>query len=293
MTDRRPVNSVNTDELEQIVRMRRSEERAAKLRKMAARGRPVGPRLSEATSAAMPSAPPAPVRRRKTLWDYVLLLIEVGAIAGLLYVLVSQFTTLQNIRALNAEVVEAIALPTLTPTALIVTRFLPSGHTPPTSPGGAQPYEASLPESIRYVVQPSLPVIIPTPGPEQPQRMVIQAIGVDAPVVQGVEWDQLKKGVGQVIGTALPGQIGNSVYTAHNDIYGEIFRDLDQLKPGDEVIVYTASEQFRYIVREWRIVEPTEVSVMNPTSSPTLTLISCYPYLVDTQRIVVFADLDT
>ncbi len=143
------------------------------------------------------------------------------------------------------------------------------------------------------MVQPSLPVIIPTPGPEQPQRMVIQAIGVDAPVVQGVEWDQLKKGVGQVIGSALPGQIGNGVYTAHNDIYGEIFRDLDQLKPGDEVIVYTASGQFRYIVREWRIVEPTEVSVMNPTSSPTITLISCYPYLVYTQRIVVFADLDT
>jgi hypothetical protein len=70
MTDRRPVDSVNTDELEQIARMRRSEERAAKLRKMAARGRLVGPRISEATSAAAPSAPPAPVRRRKTLWDY-------------------------------------------------------------------------------------------------------------------------------------------------------------------------------------------------------------------------------
>jgi sortase A len=68
---------------------------------------------------------------------------------------------------------------------------------------------------------------------------------------------------------------------------------LDQLQPGDEVLVYTATEQFRYVVREWRIVEPTEVSVMNPTATPTITLISCYPYQVDTQRIAVFADLVT
>jgi len=223
----------------------------------------------------------------------LLLLIELSVVAGLVFVLVSQAGALQSIQNTNAEFAEALALPTLTPTAIISAAFLPDGHTPPTSPGGAQPYEASLPENIRFAVEPSPPVILPTPAPEHPRRLSIPALDVDAPVVQGVAWEQLKKGVGQVPGTALPGQIGNSVYAAHNDIYGELFRHLDQLQPGDEVLVYTAAEQFRCVVREWRIVEPTEVSVMNPTPTPTITLISCYPYLMDTQRIVVFADLAT
>ncbi|HEY4579776.1 MAG TPA: class D sortase, partial [Candidatus Acidoferrales bacterium] len=169
--------------------------------------------------------------------------------------------------------------------------FLPDGHTPPNSPGGAQPYEASLPEGLRYLITPAPPPPLPTESPQQPRRMIIPSINVDAPVVQGVGWEQLKKGVGQVPGSALPGEVGNSVYGAHNDTYGETFRNLDQLRPGDDILVFTASQQFRYVVREWRIVEPTEVSVMDPTPTPTVTLISCYPYLVDTQRIIVFADL--
>jgi sortase A len=81
------------------------------------------------------------------------------------------------------------------------------------------------------------------------------------------------------------------VVSAHNDIFGEIFRDLDRLQPGDEISVYTQVEKFTYVITGTRIVEPTEVSVMNPTVGSTLTLVSCYPYLVDTQRIVVFAEL--
>jgi sortase A len=121
--------------------------------------------------------------------------------------------------------------------------------------------------------------------------MIISAINIDAPVVQGDSWEQLKKGIAQHIGTGDPGQSGNMVVSAHNDIFGELFRELDRLKPGDEVQVFTASQKFTYRVTGTRLVQPTEVSVMNPTVSPTLTLISCYPYLVDTQRIIVFAEL--
>jgi sortase A len=215
----------------------------------------------------------------------LLFIIEIGVVAGLVYVLMNGATVL---RTLNRKVAVALFLPTLSPlppTPLITPLFLPDSHTPPTSLGGAQPYEASLPEDIRFLITPA-PVafvsVLPTPAPDQPRRMMIPAINVDAPVVQGVEWEQLKKGVGQVPGTALPGEIGNSVYAAHNDIYGELFRHLDQLQPGDEIRVFTASEEFRYVIREWRIVEPTAVSVMEPTPTPTITLISCYPYLVDT-----------
>ncbi len=79
--------------------------------------------------------------------------------------------------------------------------------------------------------------------------------------------------------------------SAHNDIFGELFRDLDQLKPGDEIVVSTATRDYVYRVTGMRIVQPTEVDVMADTSKATITLISCYPYLVDNQRIVVFGEL--
>jgi sortase A len=94
-----------------------------------------------------------------------------------------------------------------------------------------------------------------------------------------------------VIGTANPGQNGNMVLAAHNDIFGELFRHLDQLKPGDEFTVYTNQRAYTYLITGWKIVEPTQVEVMDPTPNTTATLISCYPYLVDNMRIVVTARL--
>jgi sortase A len=81
------------------------------------------------------------------------------------------------------------------------------------------------------------------------------------------------------------------VLTGHDDIYGEVFKDLDKLEEGDEIIIYSANNTFIYVVRETQIVEPTDVEVMEPTSEATLTLISCYPYRIDNKRIVVFAEL--
>ena len=79
--------------------------------------------------------------------------------------------------------------------------------------------------------------------------------------------------------------------SAHNDIYGDLFRHLDDLEPGDQIIISTFSQRYTYTVREYQILRPSDVWVMDPTHNPTATLISCYPYQVDTQRIVVFADL--
>jgi sortase A len=109
--------------------------------------------------------------------------------------------------------------------------------------------------------------------------------------VQGDGWEQLKKGVAQHLGTANPGEKGNMVLSGHNDTYGEVFRYLDRLKPGDQVIVFTITQKYIYIVEGWTLVNPDQVEVMDPTRDETLTLISCYPYLVDTQRIVVKARL--
>jgi len=133
----------------------------------------------------------------------------------------------------------------------------------------------------------------PTQGPEHARRVIVPAIGVDAPVVEGDDWEALKKGAGHHVGSANPGERGNAVISAHNDIYGEIFRRLPELSIGDEIIVQTVSTSYTYVVEQTRIVDPTEVSVMDATSTPVLTLISCYPYRVDTHRIVVMASLVT
>ena len=233
------------------------------------------------------AAPPAAPPKRRPL-DVFLLLIELAAVVGLVFILFNGVSLMQT---LNQEVASALVQPTPTATPLVVAVVLPSGHTPPTDPGGARPNDAEIPDHLRPLVQSLANLPVPTPGPEQAVRIQIPALNVDAPVVQGDGWEQLKKGVGQHIGSANPGERGNVVLSAHNDIFGELFRYLDRLKPGDEVILYTNQRAYRYVVTRTRIVEPTEVSVMASTSRPVVTLISCYPYLVDTQRIVVTAEL--
>ena len=239
---------------------------------------------SSALETGEETSRPSIRKRYGPMLDGLLLLLEVGSVVGLIVLL---FVGLGVLRSLNEESAQAQVLPTLTPTPLIVAVVLPSGHTPPNSTGGARPNEGEIPEHLKPLVQSLASVPVPTPGPEQASQVQIPAINVYAPVVQGDGWEQLKKGVAQHIGSATPGEKGNIVLTAHNDVFGEIFRYLDQLKPGDEIVVYTSQQTYTYIVSAIDIVEPTDVDVMAPTSNATITLISCYPYLVDNKRIVV------
>jgi sortase A len=226
----------------------------------------------------------------KRILDRFLLLVEISAVIGLLFVLFNGFSLLRD---LNSEVASALKQPTLTPTPIIEAVVLPSGHTPPNSPGGVQPNDAEIPEHLRPLVQSLANIPLPTPGPEQAVRIQIPAINIDAPIVQGDGWEQLKKGVGQHVGTPDPGQKGNLVLSAHNDVFGEIFRDLDHLKAGDKVVLYTNLRTYTYVVKSTQIVAPTQVDIMAPTSNATVTLISCYPYMVDNKRIAVSAELQT
>jgi sortase A len=246
---------------------------------------PTGPVVDTVEQVA---ATDSPRRRRRGFADRLLLSVEILAVVGLVGVLLNGFGLL---RTLNEEVAAALRPETPTPTPLVMAVVLPSGHTPPDAQGNTRPNEAEIPEHLRPMVQSLANIPVPTPAPDQAVRLQIPRLNVDAPVVQGDGWEQLKKGIGQHIGSANPGQEGNVVLTAHNDVYGELFRYLDQLQPGDNVIVYTQQRQHVYVVDRTVIVEPTAVEVMASTGSPTVTLISCYPYLVDKQRIVVFARL--
>lgn len=301
--DRRTAEELSIAELEALLARKRRQARQERIRKFQRSGRalelpgqpPTGGSEEPPEIEPDPSGPdePAvvyqePLSRR--ILNRLLLAVEIAAVAALGIILVSSFDVLQD---LNREVAEALGVSTSTPTPVITAVVLPSGHTPPTSPGGAQPNEAEIPEHLRPLVQSAGPVEIPTAAPGQARSIHIPELwNAPAPVVQGDGWEQLKKGVGQHLGTANPGQAGNIVLSAHNDIFGELFRHLDRLQPGDEIVLSTSAREFSYRVTGMRIVEPTEVSVMEPTDKPTVTLISCYPYLVDNQRIVVFAELD-
>lgn len=217
-----------------------------------------------------------------------LFFVELLAFFGFAIAILSGFRTLQT---LNQESALAFELPDLTATPLIQAVVIPSGHTPPISPGGTQPNDAEIPPHLRPLVQAYYNIPVPTQAPENGIRIRIPAINIDAPIVQGDGWEQLKKGVAQRLGTANPGRKGNMVLSGHNDVYGEVFRYLDRLKPGDEITVYTQQRSYSYIVTGWELVEPTRVDVMDSTPNATITLISCYPYLIDTQRIIVKGQL--
>ena len=272
-----------------------------------------GPRFFPLKSERAATASPS---KKRSLRDNILLAFEIGAVVGLVAVL---FVSYLNLRELNQEVTAArdlsrsqIALSQVIipqqssvskPAAAQLQTFnqaqsnpifdigrLPGGHTPPTAAGGAAP---DIPAHLQNWVQPSPPsaIAIPKQQAAQATRIVIPRLNIDAPVINGVSWEDLKKGVGHLPNSAQPGQRGNLYLAAHNDIFGEIFRHLDDLEPGDEYHIYAGEAKYTYVVREKRIIDPTEVSVMLPTTEPVATLQTCYPYLIDTHRIVVIGDL--
>lgn len=90
------------------------------------------------------------------------------------------------------------------------------------------------------------------------------------------------------------GQPGLSMVYGHDDIYGNIFRYLGQMKPGDAIKVAVGSHHYTYVVKTVSIVTPTDVAMLNlPRATPTLALISCTPYWVDTHRVVVIAQMQS
>jgi sortase A len=297
MSRHQAVDKLSVEEIRRILAEKRKAERQVRLEHFRRTGRLVTVEPAPPTSQPVDSLRTRPLdeinaqhppRKESKGVNRILLVVEVLAVLGLGFILLNGFSLLKD---LNREVAAAMRQPSVTPTPLITAVVLPSGHTPPNSPGGAQPNEAEIPEHLRPLVQSLANLPVPTLAPENAVRIQIPAINVDAPVVLGDGWEQLKKGVGQRLGSPNPGLSGNLVLSAHNDIFGEIFRELERLKPGDQVIISTSMRAYTYVISSTQIVEPTQVDVLAPTERPTLTLISCYPYLVDNQRIVVFADL--
>jgi len=170
-------------------------------------------------------------------------------------------------------------------------------------PSPAQPFptpQGSPPEALP-TVDPGLP----------PDRLVIPAIGLETNVVpigfetlqfEGEIYDQWLapdyRAAGwhrTSVGLGVP---GNTVLNGHHNIRGEVFRDLYRLQVGDQLLLYSGSEEFEYVVVFTAILEernqPLDVRLANaewikPTKDERVTLITCWPYESNTHRVVVVA----
>ena len=120
--------------------------------------------------------------------------------------------------------------------------------------------------------------------------MRIPRLEIEVPVFAGTTDLILNRGVGQIEGTALPGEVGNIGIAGHRDGF---FRPLKDIALGDAIILETASETTTFIVEDLHIVDPSDVWVLTPTDTPAITLVTCYPfYFIGSapQRFIVRAN---
>jgi len=128
----------------------------------------------------------------------------------------------------------------------------------------------------------------------------VRRLGIEVPVLEGTSDAILNRGVGHIPGTALPGQPGNLAISGHRDGF---FRPLKDVVAGDIIELQRPVQSGqpsgeaqidRYVVRNIKIVFPSDTSVLNKTTDSTLTLVTCYPfYFVGAapQRFIVQASL--
>ncbi len=125
---------------------------------------------------------------------------------------------------------------------------------------------------------PSLP---PSAGMPPPQpgdtfaKLIIPRLDAELYVVEGDDHADLRRGPGHITGTALPGSAGNCIIAGHRDTH---FRVLKDIKDGDDIILETLSGQYLYRVHLTRIIPTTDTAVLEPTETPQLSLITCYPF---------------
>ncbi|SFN60919.1 sortase A [Pseudobutyrivibrio sp. UC1225] len=119
----------------------------------------------------------------------------------------------------------------------------------------------------------------------------IPSIESENPVREGISKGVLADSLGHEPGTAYIGEKGNCVIAGHrNYTFGKFFNRLDEVQVGDEIYVDTKTGTRKYIVKEIKVVEPEDVSVLESTDEEQLTLYTCTPIYVATHRLVIIAD---
>ncbi len=142
---------------------------------------------------------------------------------------------------------------------------------------------------------PVAPQVAPTiadPPLSSPVGIIrIPKINLAMTIVEGTGEAQLQMGPGHYPTTPLPGEAGNAAIAGHRTTYLHPFYSLDALVPGDVILITTLQGTFLYRVIGSQVVLPTDVSVVDPTPTPQLTLTTCNPRYSASQRLVVHAQL--
>jgi sortase A len=106
-------------------------------------------------------------------------------------------------------------------------------------------------------------------------QIEIRSIGLTAMIEQGDNGRTLRRAVGHIPGTALPGQQGNVVIAGHRDTF---FRPLRNIHKGDEITLTTLNGSYRYRVDFTEVVESQDTEVLDASPDSILTLVTCYPF---------------
>lgn len=103
----------------------------------------------------------------------------------------------------------------------------------------------------------------------------IPSVKIEAPVLKGTDEWTLDRGIGHIDDTALPGEAGNIGLAGHRDGF---FRRLKDVKVGDQIELQATTATAKYRVERMWIVQPEDVTVLDPTPESALTLVTCYPF---------------
>ncbi len=252
---------------------------------------------------------PSEFWKRVASWG--LLALEIVAVLALGYVLFRGFTGLEEIRdntdqtqqelsaAQSARSSTSTPVPDISPYQLVI----PGGHVyDPSNPSFNRDEleqvlnQNNIPRNQRSALVQRAQVrnisYDTPPRPSDPVLIDIPSIGLNRSTIdKGADWATLQAGLGWFQNGADLSSGGNIVIIGHNDIYGELFRELPSLEPGDEITLQDSSgREYTYRVTFEQQVEPDAVQVLDRNSGADLTLITCYPYRVNTHRWIVYAE---
>lgn len=143
-----------------------------------------------------------------------------------------------------------------------------------------KPETAESPKPAEPTIGPPIerpgPTAVPAPGPQAViGRLDIPRLKLSVMVRQGADESTLRRAVGHIPGTALPGSIGNIGLAGHRDTF---FRPLRNIREQDVIELETTAGIYRYVVTSTQIVTPRDVSVLKASGGETLTLVTCYPF---------------
>ncbi len=254
-----------------------------------------------------------PIRPEKTRRPLTLTELAVLGLSGAIVLALVFLGYALAYRLTTGPGMEAPTLVAGGPAVTLVPTFTPTATPTPTAPATAGPAAASPPAPTAVPLPSAGPPPLPTrppPASSPPTRLVIPALDLDIPVVPvGVRrvresgrtrlvWDDVPNAGGFHQTSAYPGQPGNTVINGHRDIGGAVFRHLDRLQPGDEIILYVGDVPYVYQVAEKLVVPETFATAQQRAENlrligyipeERLTLVTCTPVALATHRLLVIA----